>query len=600
MSNSNLFLQTLATMSNNPQQIEAINETGHCVVLAGPGSGKTKTLTMAIARALSEDVLEPRGIACVTYNNECALELETKLRKLGIEPSDRIFIGTVHSFAFSQIILPYARCVIKDFPSQPQIATKDQVNQAKILAFQKVTSKPIIQSNLWQRAEVVRRTIIDRDSEAWKTYDKTIVKLIQAYESELRRNGLIDIEDMPLLAARLVIRKDWIRQALRAKYPILFVDEYQDLGTALHELVLQLCFESGIRLFAVGDPDQSIYRFIGANPKLLKDLTEHPQIKKIQLPFNYRCGTSIIEVSNAALGEERDHKAPPGTDKGVIEFDKIDGNLAQQASYVIKDLVPKLVDKGVPLEKIAVLYRYANDGDILAQIATENIIPIIRADKNALILRSSRLSRFIEACSQWVTGGWKSATPPFQQLCQEATRLVYGHPISKEERKYLERSLLSFLHKTTNFSGSTHNWLITFKKDVLVPWFTLTKVKVDDWSTIDTMIQRTSGTYNNPDLSLLQFSGHIAKEGRLNLSTLHSSKGREFDVVILFNMNQGNLPRYEPEHSEDMYETRRLFYVGVTRARHELHLVFQAQHYSPWVVELSKRLAEKAGTTQGY
>ena len=111
MSSRSLFQQTLEEMDGNPQQIEAVQEKGHCVVLAGPGSGKTRTLTTAIARALLDDVVEPRGIACVTYNNECALELEGKLLKIGIEPSDRIFIGTVHSFAYSLFLLTTVRLI---------------------------------------------------------------------------------------------------------------------------------------------------------------------------------------------------------------------------------------------------------------------------------------------------------------------------------------------------------------------------------------------------------------------------------------------------------------------------------------------------------
>ena len=94
-------------LKKNPEQLAAVQEKGHCIVVAGPGSGKTKTLTVAMARALMEDVIDPRGVACITYNNECAIELETRLTKFGISSSDRNFIGTVHSFALTQVIAPY-------------------------------------------------------------------------------------------------------------------------------------------------------------------------------------------------------------------------------------------------------------------------------------------------------------------------------------------------------------------------------------------------------------------------------------------------------------------------------------------------------------
>lgn len=110
MSSSQQLFSAINELSANPEQVAAVRETGHCVVLAGPGSGKTKTLTTAMARALSDDIIEPRGVACITYNNECAIELETRLAHFGIESGDRAFIGTVHGFALSQVIAPYARC----------------------------------------------------------------------------------------------------------------------------------------------------------------------------------------------------------------------------------------------------------------------------------------------------------------------------------------------------------------------------------------------------------------------------------------------------------------------------------------------------------
>jgi DNA helicase-2/ATP-dependent DNA helicase PcrA len=123
VSNHLALARALADLARNPEQSAAVRETGHCLVLAGPGSGKTKTLTTAMARALVEDVVDPRGVACITYNNECAIELETRLAGLGITSSDRCFIGTVHSFALTQVITPYARCVPGLLPEDFRVAS---------------------------------------------------------------------------------------------------------------------------------------------------------------------------------------------------------------------------------------------------------------------------------------------------------------------------------------------------------------------------------------------------------------------------------------------------------------------------------------------
>src|ERR1700751_4825682 len=103
------YLKAAIELRDNPGQLAAYESIGHCVVLAGPGSGKTKTLTIKLARMLGEDVRPPRGIACITFNSECAEELQRRLEKLGIYPSRNVFIGTVHSFCFRNIVLPYAR-----------------------------------------------------------------------------------------------------------------------------------------------------------------------------------------------------------------------------------------------------------------------------------------------------------------------------------------------------------------------------------------------------------------------------------------------------------------------------------------------------------
>jgi DNA helicase-2/ATP-dependent DNA helicase PcrA len=399
---------------------------------------------------------------------------------------------------------------------------------------------------------------------------------------------------MPLLALRMVRAHEWIRGALRAKFPILFVDEYQDLGHALHELVLLLCFESGIRLFAVGDPDQSIYAFTGANPELLESLVERPAVRPIHLRFNYRCGTSIIEAAQAALGEDRDYRAPDGAHQGNIFFHPVAGGLADQARLVIDRLRPVIQDRGIPLEEIAILYRNAQHGNEVAERAAAANIPVVRADTQALVPRSSRLSRFIEACARWVSGGWIDADPPFRRLVNNASVLLYGGNAADDERRQVQKELIEFLQSTIYAGLSTNEWLRAFEESLVRPWRKRARTITEDWDAIDEMIRRTDPA-SDADMPLSYFGGRIEGHGRLNLSTLHSAKGREFDAVVLFGMNDGILPNHFDQRTpEQLRETRRLFYVGVTRAREELHIVFTKGQHSPWVVELYERTQRQA------
>ena len=359
MSNYSIFKQALLELEKNKEQFEAVNCKGHCVVLAGPGSGKTKTLTTAIARTLKEEVIAPRAIACITYNNECAIELETRLSKLGVDTTGTNFIGTVHSFALTQIIMPYSRCVESNIPQDFKVADLKECRIAIENAYKKIYQDSGDPYKQWEFAKEKRNRELDRTLPIWKGHNKELAEFIEEYEQELRKKGLIDFDDMPLIAFRMIKENPWICDAIEARFPILFVDEYQDLGHGLHELVQLLCFDGNVRLFAVGDADQSIYGFTGANPELLQSLTLRQDVQTFQLKFNYRSGTKIVKASSAALNENRHYESPEDTPEGEIKFHPVNGGLEEQAYFIVNKLLAELNRKGFKNENIAILYRAA-------------------------------------------------------------------------------------------------------------------------------------------------------------------------------------------------------------------------------------------------
>ena len=588
MSNYLALARALSDLASNPEQSEAVRERGHCVVLAGPGSGKTKTLTTAMARTLTEDIFDPRGVACITYNNECAIELETRLAAFGIEGSDRNFIGTVHSFALTQVIMPYARCVPGMLPAEFRVATRSECQAAVEAAYGTVFGDQFDPHARWQFAEEKRRREVDRSLPHWRGRNPELADFIEAYEAELRRRDLIDFDDMPLIAFRLIRDHGWIRAALRARFPVLFVDEYQDLGHALHELVLLLCFAGGIRLFAVGDTDQSIYGFNGANPELLEGLMARHDVRNIRLRFNYRSGAKIIRASLGALGAERDYRGIDAAPEGDLFFWKVKGDLDAQASAIAKQILPKLLERH-RAEEVAILYRAAWLGDKLAAALDQTSIAYMRTDGNALVKRSSRLARLVEGCAGWVAGGWREADPPFARLRTQAKAIVYGGRCNEAEEQALSRQLIAFLRSSIDSGETTHAWLQRMCRELIDPWRALARNPHQEWDICAEMVEKTD-IARGQDMALNIFAGRIEGTGRVSLSTLHSAKGREFDAVILYGMSAGDIPSRRDEKSAGaLREARRLFYVGVTRPRKALSIVYRDEAPSPWVVELYKR-----------
>lgn len=582
------FQLAAQTLKNNSEQMKAVHCKEHCVVLAGPGSGKTKTLTIAMARTLLQDIEEPQGMACVTYNNECAFELRKRLEKLGITTSGNVFIGTVHSFALTQIINPYAPCVWPAFRTPMKVATKSERDAAVEQAYKKLFGRSGSPRRRWLFAQEKRRRDVNRRHKDWIGKNVELAQFIEAYEGILRSQNLIDFDDMPLLAYRLVSEHIWIRKSVEAKFPVLFVDEYQDLGQALHELVLLLCFESKVRLFAVGDPDQSLYGFLGAKPLLLNSIAQRNDVETINLRLNYRCGRRIVEASMAALGEERDYSAYNNENEGIIHFHSVDGGTEKQAEEVFDKIIPDLVSEGVPLREIAILYKNKSLGDALAKFARHSSYPFVRADGNALVSRSSRFSRFIEACAAWTTGGWRTAEPSFRHIVNEAIAIVYGSKVTEEVRNEFEEILLGFLSPQEE-EINTHMWLQRFKIELVENWRLSSTVQEQEWDQIDRMIDRTNP--DNPDsvdISLKNFGGN--GDNHISLSTFHSSKGREFDAVVIYGANAGIIPSRYDKTQEAIKKSRREFYVAVTRARKTLVIVFKEKENSPFVYELAKRL----------
>lgn len=312
-------------------------------------------------------------------------------------------------------------------------------------------------------------------------------------------------------------------------------------------------------------------------------------MRTIRLRFNYRSGAKIIRASLGALGEERDYHGIDGAPDGDLSFWPVPYGHDNQAEAVANTIIPKLLEQGLQLGQIAVLYRAAWLGDKVAASLKEAGIPFFRTDTNALVKRSSRLARFIEGCAGWITGGWRDAEPPYARLLSQAMTLVYGRHASEREEQELSAQLMGFLSTSLGSSETTHVWLQRVARELITPWRMVARNSEQEWDVCDEMISNTDPA-RDLDMPLAHFAGRTEGSGRVNLSTLHSAKGREFDAVIMYGVNASDMPSARDRQTPtSLREARRLFYVGVTRPKKHLSLVYQEHHHSPWIFELYQR-----------
>ncbi|MGF6210389.1 ATP-dependent helicase [Comamonas sp. 4034] len=567
---STAYLAQAAELVGNPGQLAAYNSQGHCVVLAGPGSGKTKTLVLKLARILAEDVEAPRGAACITYSQECARELTRRVEALGLRDAPNLFIGTVHGFCLRHLLLPYGR--LAGLPLTFPLSVATQRVSDRLL---KQTGEELFGENHPYRAIDLgrhRRSVLDRNSVAWRS-EEELAAWTEAYEGALRDEDLIDYDDMVIFGQRLISEHDWVLPLVQAKFPVLAVDEYQDLGVALHRIVKRLAFDGGVRLFAVGDADQSIYGFTGADGSLLMELAGRRDVERVQLQMNYRSGVGIVAASEMALGEARGYQASDPAREATIEFVLRAGGMADQVAYAVEQIIPAALaaKPGRTLGDIAVLYKDYRAGNIVADAVAAGGYDYIRVD-TAAPYRKVALTSWVEDCAAWCAGGWRVGCPQLRGLID---RYLAFHRASLDDVQARREghALTALLWELRTDQQPARDFVASLRSGIVDRLLVAEPALSDQKEQLDRM---TAALSENGALAAVEIAGLGGRDGspdHLNLLTLHSAKGCEYDVVIMVGLDLGNLP-WRNETPEKLRESRRLFYVGLTRARDEVHMLY--------------------------
>lgn len=571
-SSSTAYLAQAEELRDNAQQWNAYESEWHCVVLAGPGSGKTKTLVLKLARVLAEDVRAPRGVACITYSQECARELTRRLERLGLRESARLFIGTVHGFCLRHLLIPYARLANLGLPLPLKVATVEHCRRL----YTRVGNRLFGVNHPYRQVDMDkhRRVHLDRETPAWREQEELAI-LAEAYEEALHQEGLIDFEDMVIYGERLVAQHNWVLPLVRARFPVLAVDEYQDLGVGLHRIVKRLAFDGGVRLFAVGDADQAVYGFNGADSGLLHELAHHDDVELVQLEVNYRCADDIIQASERALGEARGYRAWDEERQARIEMIECPEGLVEQAQRAAAELIPAALaaKEGRQLGDIAILYRTAEIGDIVAAAVTAARLDFIRVD-NAAPYRKCSLTSWIEDCAAWCAGGWTEANPLLRGLLERWLSL--GQRRLSDVEAQDERIRVTEFLWAHRQNGLARDFVLALRATLVDDMVRAEPSLADQTAQMLSMSRALQPGGTLQDLDMARLGGRDGSPNQLNLLTLHSAKGCEYDVVIMLGLDEGSF-HWSNVQGDALGESRRLFYVGLTRARDEVHML-----YSGW------------------
>lgn len=576
----------------NEDQQEAVTHDGDLVVLAGPGSGKTRTLVARVGYLLEMGKSSSRGVAAITYTNHAAREISERLARLGISASGRLTAGTLHSWCLSNILRPYSTLVGRRHPNRLTALDDKSKEWANLLeeCFERAGVMLIAKYEIPAFTKARRRLAVGDAGEP----GDPMVDAVRMFENEMSDRGFIDFDLMVSSSLSLLVENPRVAQLVAAKYPNIVVDEYQDLGPVLHGLVTLLNEAAGIQVSAFGDPDQTVMGFTGADPRYLNELTErfHP----VTLKVNYRSGRAIIAASHAVLGEKRDHRAREDReDHGVIEPIEVRSGLRRHSQIVVQK-ISELTASGVPAHEIAVLYP--RKGPLLTSLLREfSVGSVDYIHERDELLPSGPVADFIRACAARVVSGYQpsigressaDAVQTVGELAATYRALRRDSGLEDIPHRFVSKRIASLVR--LNPSGDippTLEWL-----DGLVGNLELSQLAQASPRRLDVnSIEDFKECCIDKALTLVDISAGELRTGKVALTTYHSAKGREWQVVILPGLVDGIMPsrfwdrkrKLFPEPPSGRLKQDRLtFYVGLTRAKSAAVLLYGDHWETDW------------------
>jgi len=594
----------------NPEQIEAVlHDKGPLLVLAGAGSGKTRVITHRLAR-LIETGADPRTIVAVTFTNKAAEEMRERARRLLGTERLQSFVGTFHAWGL-RFLRRYAAAA--QLPPRFAIAdTGDQLALVKeAMGELSISEQMLLPSSVRSRLSHAKSALVSPEEfEAAQTEfaGERIARIYRLYARKLAEAGAVDFDDLIVRPVRLLRSRPDLLEAERRRVRHLLIDEYQDTNTSQDALV-KLLGEGAESLCAVGDEDQAIYRWRGAEVEhILRFDTDFPGARVVALERNYRSTDGILRAASALVSNNRrrrEKKLLADRGKGTaVRLWRFDEDRRETEA-----VVRAAADSGRAPAEIAILYRTnAQSRPFEEELLRRGISYVVvggmkfyeRAEvKDALAylrlalrpeddlafrrvvnvpargIGSTTLERLGQAAREAGQSYWEAAAASLPGIPERA-RLAIGRfralveDLHEKATAWSPSALLEHLLETTGYAAI---YARSEEREDQARSENLQEL-VNSAREFERSNAEGAGIAEYLDTVSLATNEEVAQSGgAVTLSTLHAAKGLEFPVVYVVGLEEGYLPHGQSaEDPEELEEERRLLYVGMTRARDELTL----------------------------
>lgn len=596
----------------NERQKEAVITTeGPVLVIAGAGSGKTKVLTTRIAYLIENKKVNSENILAITFTNKAAKEMKDRVSNILKRDVRRMHISTFHSFGV-EILREYGYLVNID-KNFTILDSDDSLKVIKIIIDDMNLNKTISPKHVKEVISSYKNKLVLPEEAEKNTYtfeEKQIVDIYEKYNKKLYNSNSVDFDDLLLIPYLILDKYNAVLEYFQEKYKYILIDEYQDTNDAQYFLVKMLSAKYK-NLFVVGDSDQSIYSFRGANYKNILNFTkDFPNAKVIKLEQNYRSTNNILSIANNVIKNniERSHKDLWSSlgDGEKVKFNQLNTE-EDEVNYVISEI--KKISNQYDYDDIAIIYRTNAQSRLFEQLFINNVIPFKlvgsfgffnKKEIKDLIAYLKLIDNPKDDISflrivNYPTRGIGNKTIENLQRKVNLSNLSLYESIEEDDKKltlfknlieeikdnYENISLKSLVERICEKT----NLLETIKKDNDLE-SSIREENIKEFITyVDNYEKENNSSLREFLENLILFSdrenNNENEEKKVNLMTVHAVKGLEFKVVFVVGLEESLFPyQLSLENVQDIEEERRLYYVAVTRAKEKLYLLSAKRRYA--------------------